>query len=97
MDRAAILATHGELTERLAGLLVSRGQTNAAAVNIRAQAFESMQSQGIAITAAREAATSAAARFEAEAADLTGQIEALRAQLHHLDQLLTHAPRPVNV
>lgn len=85
---AQALDEHGRLTGELADLLVARGQTSSMAVTVRAQTFESMQSQGVAITAAREAAISSTARWDAEVADLTGRIDALRAKLRHLELIL---------
>lgn len=87
-NRLRALDEHARLTDEIADLFIARGQTSSMAVTVRAQTFESMQSQGVAITAAREAAQSSTARWDAEVADLTGRIEALRARLRHLELVL---------
>ncbi len=84
-DRHRALTRHAELSSRLAGLLIERGQVSSAAIKARATTIEAHQSQGVPITTARELAIAAAAKWEADAADLTGQIDALRAELRHLE------------
>lgn len=87
---AELLAQHAMHTRTLVDLLIARGQTQQAAVMARATTIEALSSQGVAITTAREHAIANAARFESEVADLTGQIDATRAQLKHLELVLDH-------
>lgn len=84
-DRHRALARHADLSQELSGLLIERGQVQSAAISARATTIEHHQSQGVPITTARELAIAAAAKWEADVADLTGQIDSLRVQLRHIE------------
>jgi len=82
---AELVAAHWNASTELADLLEARGQTSQQAIISRSQAYRSAASTGISATAARDLASDAAAQFDQETANLTGQIDALRAILNHLE------------
>lgn len=91
------LAAHSRATVELADLLEARGQTSQQSIIARSTAFRSAASTGMSITAARESATDAAAQFDQEIANLTGQIDALRAHLNHFELALKYGTTGVGV
>ena len=83
-----LLAALDAATDELAALYEERGLVVAAAITARADTFQDLIHSDMNITAVREHASHAAAGFDAETAKLSGQIDAMRARIHLIDQQL---------
>jgi hypothetical protein len=95
MSLLPLIDQHGLLTEDLAGLLQEKASVDAAIITTRAATFTDLLYQGQAITTIKEQVSASVAHFASESVKLSGQIEALRVQLHHLDQRLQYGDRIV--
>jgi hypothetical protein len=83
-----ILNRHNELSNALADALEERAFTLSTATTVRSQLFATLHAEGHNITTIREQVTHQTAPYEAQTLEQTGTIDALRARLHHLDQIL---------
>jgi len=86
-----LIDTHGRLSDELADALSDRAEVQAAIEVARAGVFDQQYHNGTNITTIREMVAATSAPFSAEAIKLTGRIEALRAQLSHIELRLRHA------
>ena len=90
--RSHLLGDYRAASERLAGYHEELGQLNQAIITLRAATFQTALSQGLAVTAAREAADAAVAHHRGDAAALQGMIDSELATLRYLDAYLAYSP-----
>lgn len=87
-DRAALIQRHEQLTDELASQLRSRGDVRAVAIRTRAQAWWS--NQGVPVTERRETCSMSTADLDQQIARMDGEVDALRAELVHIELEIDH-------
>lgn len=88
MIAAELLDRHQSLTNDLAAELRSLGDWRARAIRVHAQTWEN--TTHLAVTERREVCRAAVAEDEAEVAKVQGEVDALRAELNHVEFLVRY-------
>lgn len=81
-----VLSRHGSLTNELAASLRELALVRAAVIRVHAETWRN--TGHLAVTERRESCREAVADLEVEAAKLVGEVEALRAEINHVETML---------
>jgi ClpP class serine protease len=89
-DLRAAINAYREASTKLQDAYIELGETRAAEISARRDAFVQLSSEGRSITECREHASAAGAYFSADAVKQQADIDALLAELRWLDVWITH-------
>lgn len=84
-----VLSRHGSLTNELAASLRELALVRAAVIRVHAETWRN--TGHLAVTERRESCREAVADLEVEAAGLVGEVEALRAEINHVEMMVRYS------